>query len=177
MSCIIGTVLRVSCIIGRMNISLRKFSADDAARVAELVGDEAVSNWTSKIPYPYSKQDALDWIGQTDLDASRRVFAVELNGQLVACVSYWPLIKGGFEVGYWVGKDYWGKGICSKALELLLSTESFPSTFDVYARIMEGNIRSQRVLEKCGFSFLESGAICKGSQESKAKIYIRRATA
>ena len=82
-----------------MNISIRKFSIDDAARVAELVGDKAVSNWTSEIPYPYSKQDALDWIGQTELDASRRVFAVELNGQLAACVSYWPLKKAGLRSG------------------------------------------------------------------------------
>lgn len=142
-------------------------------RVAELVGDIEVSKWTSNIPHPYSQQDALDWITQAESDDSKHPFAVELDGKLVACVSYWPYGSKDLEVGYWVGKDYWGKGVGSQALRLLLSADSFPSAHDVYAKILEKNTGSRRVLEKCGFSFLKTGAIFKGEHEAKVKIYVR----
>ena len=52
------------------------------------------------------------------------------------------------EVGYWVGKDFWGNGIASRALELCLKEiQSRP----LYARVATSNRASLRVLQKCGF--------------------------
>lgn len=155
------------------SIALRPFAIADAAAVADLVGDEDVSRWTSHIPFPYSEQDAIDWITSMAADPTRHPFAVELNGQLVACVSYWSIEQKGVEVGYWVGKDYWGKGICTTALAMLLSSKGFPGDSAVFARVMAQNIGSQRVLEKCGFSFRESGVIVKAGREIEAKFYVR----
>jgi ribosomal-protein-alanine N-acetyltransferase len=159
-----------------MNIELRNFELEDAATVAQLVGDEDVSKWTASIPFPYSEQDAIDWIKSTSSDPSRNPFAVELDGRIVACVSYWPYEARGVEVGYWVGKDFWGKGICTKALKLLLESERFPVEADVFAKVMSRNIGSQRVLEKCGFSYLQNGSVIKDRTEVEAKFYVRRTT-
>ena len=53
------------------------------------------------------------------------------------------------EVGYWLGREYWGKGIATKALcEFLLQVEARP----LHARAARHNIASIRVLEKCGFT-------------------------
>jgi RimJ/RimL family protein N-acetyltransferase len=53
------------------------------------------------------------------------------------------------EVGYWLGKEYWGKGIASRALEeFLKQIETRP----LYAHVAKHNIASRRVLEKCGFT-------------------------
>jgi RimJ/RimL family protein N-acetyltransferase len=53
------------------------------------------------------------------------------------------------EVGYWLGKEYWGKGIASAALtQFLRLIETRP----LYAHVAKHNIASKRVLEKCGFS-------------------------
>lgn len=53
------------------------------------------------------------------------------------------------EVGYWLGKDYWGKGIATKALaEFLKHVMQRP----LYAHVVKHNIGSIRVLEKCGFT-------------------------
>jgi RimJ/RimL family protein N-acetyltransferase len=156
-----------------MKIELRNFRLEDAANVAQLVGDEEVSKWTSNIPFPYSEQDAIAWISTTALDSSRNPYAVELDGRLVACVSYWPHEPGGIEVGYWVGRDFWGKGICTKALALLLASDQFPARTDVFAKVMAQNFGSQRVLEKCGFSFLQTGSVCKAGNEIEAKFYVR----
>lgn len=53
------------------------------------------------------------------------------------------------EVSYWIGKEYWGKGIATYALsEFLLHVNK---TRPIYARVAKDNLASQRVLEKCGF--------------------------
>jgi RimJ/RimL family protein N-acetyltransferase len=53
------------------------------------------------------------------------------------------------EVGYWLGKEYWGKGIASQALKQFLE---FIETRPLYAHVAKHNIASKRVLEKCGFN-------------------------
>lgn len=52
------------------------------------------------------------------------------------------------EVGYWIGKAFWGKGIASRALKLFLREEG---RRPLYAHVAKHNLRSRRVLEKCGF--------------------------
>lgn len=51
-------------------------------------------------------------------------------------------------VAYWLGREYWGRGIATQALRLLLA--EFPER-PLYARAATDNIGSRRVLEKCGF--------------------------
>ena len=59
------------------------------------------------------------------------------------------------EVGYWLGREYWGRGIATEALSQFLRQES---TRPLYAGVARGNAGSIRVLEKCGFSpFREEG--------------------
>jgi RimJ/RimL family protein N-acetyltransferase len=53
------------------------------------------------------------------------------------------------EVGYWLGKEYWGKGITTKALEEFLKEIKIRP---LYAHVAKHNIGSRRVLEKCGFT-------------------------
>jgi RimJ/RimL family protein N-acetyltransferase len=53
------------------------------------------------------------------------------------------------QVGYWIGKEFWGKGLATNALaELLTEVTSRP----LYAYVATSNIGSIRVLEKCGFT-------------------------
>ena len=52
------------------------------------------------------------------------------------------------EVTYWIGKQYWGRGVATKALtELLRQVPSRP----LHARVAKDNFASLRVLQKCGF--------------------------
>ena len=52
------------------------------------------------------------------------------------------------EVGYWIGREHWGKGIATSALSLFLQEERHRP---LYAGVAAGNAGSLRVLEKCGF--------------------------
>jgi RimJ/RimL family protein N-acetyltransferase len=56
--------------------------------------------------------------------------------------------SGEREVGYWIGREFWGGGVATKALsEFLRLVTSRP----LYARVAKHNVASIRVLEKCGF--------------------------
>lgn len=155
-------------------MKLRRFTIQDAQRVTGLVGNESVSKWTSNIPFPYSEQDAVDWIRDTISDPDRHPFAVEVDGEIVACVSYWPCGEDSVEVGYWVGKSYWGLGYATEALSMLISQGFFPRGCDVFARVMEGNIGSEKVLQKCGFSYLDNCTIEKSGKKIEGKIFFNR---
>jgi RimJ/RimL family protein N-acetyltransferase len=56
------------------------------------------------------------------------------------------------EVSYWIGKEYWGKGIATQALSAFLAHEN--RMRPIYARVAKDNIGSLRVLEKCGFTIV-----------------------
>ena len=57
-------------------------------------------------------------------------------------------------MGYWIGREFWGRGVATRALWAFLhEVEERP----IYAGVAETNIASIRVLEKCGFKALETG--------------------
>jgi RimJ/RimL family protein N-acetyltransferase len=72
-------------------------------------------------------------------------------GQVVGSVlSYEEASKP--EVSYWIGKEYWGKGLATRALSDFLA--HINKTRPIYARVAKDNIGSRRVLEKCGFTIM-----------------------
>jgi RimJ/RimL family protein N-acetyltransferase len=69
------------------------------------------------------------------------------------------------EVGYWIGREYWGRGVATKALSVFLSRVEVRRP--LHAGVAKHNLASKRVLEKCGFT-----VICEKDEE-----YILRLTA
>ncbi len=73
------------------------------------------------------------------------------EGQVAGNVACWES-EGRREVGYWIGKEFWGRGLATKALgELVREVTVRP----LYAHVVASNVASIRVLEKCGFSLVE----------------------
>jgi Acetyltransferase (GNAT) domain len=60
--------------------------------------------------------------------------------------------EGKPEVTYWLGKEYWGKGLATWALTEFLTHHN--KTRPIYARVAKDNLGSRRVLEKCGFAII-----------------------
>jgi RimJ/RimL family protein N-acetyltransferase len=67
-------------------------------------------------------------------------------------------------VGYWIGKDHWGKGIATAALSAFL--DHVPAR-PLYAYVAKHNVASIRVLSKCGFTILSEG---KGSVAGEEEV-------
>lgn len=73
------------------------------------------------------------------------------DGQVAGSVSSYEE-EGKPEVTYWLGKEYWGKGIATWALKEFLAHNN--KTRPIYARVAKDNLGSRRVLEKCGFTVI-----------------------
>ena len=62
--------------------------------------------------------------------------------------------QGEAEIGYWLGKPYWGQGLIPEAVRALLSRCFCDLALDaVWCGYYDGNTKSKRVCEKCGFRY------------------------
>jgi len=101
--------------------------------------------------FPARSRDAFmaHWT-RTVTDTSVQIKTILFNGEIAGNIVCFDQL-GEREVGYWLGKDYWGKGIATQALEeFLREIETRP----LYAHVAKHNIGSKRVLEKCGFTIV-----------------------
>ena len=83
-------------------------------------------------------------------DETVRLRTILLGGRVAGNVVSFER-SGEREVGYWLGREYWGKGIATGALQQFLEQE--PAR-PLYAHVARHNIASRHVLEKCGFGLL-----------------------
>ena len=74
-----------------------------------------------------------------------------VDGEVAGSVRSFRL-DGRPEVTYWLGKQYWGKGLATRALADFLAHAD--AARPIYARAAKDNIGSLRVLEKCGFRII-----------------------
>jgi RimJ/RimL family protein N-acetyltransferase len=87
-------------------------------------------------------------------DASGVHRTIELGGTVAGHIVLFG-IEGRREVGYWVGREFWGRGVATRALAAFLDEVS---ERPIYAGVADTNVASIRVLEKCGFTVAEANA-------------------
>jgi len=135
-------------------IELREFEQKDEALLVSYLNDEAQTHFLSaRLPQPYTIEAAHWWVNTGSKIGV--AYAIIHNGIFVGSIS---AIPGEFEkqktaeIGYWVAKPYWGKGIASEALQkfthLLFENADF---IRLNASVFEGNFGSSKVLQKCGY--------------------------
>jgi [ribosomal protein S5]-alanine N-acetyltransferase len=138
---------------------LRPFQLSDASRVQELAGDRAIADTTATVPHPYPQGAAEAWISThaNQWSAGTAVtFAVTRaeDGELVGAVGLeinQPDRSG--ELGYWIGKPYWGHGFATEAAGALLDFAFATASLNrVQARHLTRNPASGRVMEKLGMA-------------------------
>jgi RimJ/RimL family protein N-acetyltransferase len=84
-------------------------------------------------------------------DPSVTVRAIQFGDELAGCISCFKSDEHD-SIGYWIGKDFWGKGVATQALRLLLGEVS---ARPLHARVAVSNVGSLRVLQKCGFGIID----------------------
>jgi RimJ/RimL family protein N-acetyltransferase len=81
-------------------------------------------------------------------DETTATKTILVDGQVAGNVGSWE--QGGErEVGYWLGRAYWGRGVATQALAAFL--EHVPQR-PLHAYVVKHNLASLRVLQKCGFT-------------------------
>lgn len=149
-------------------LRLRRLTEADIPAMVELAGDWEVARYTAFIPHPYTEDHAREFLA----DCARRVeeggglpLAIERRYEpgLIGMIDAMRQDDGTVEVGYWLGRPYWGQGFVTEALRYAL-----PVFFDhldvpklIATRRVE-NPASGRVLEKAGFAPKGRSTGCKG---------------
>jgi 8-oxo-dGTP diphosphatase len=145
-------------------LTLRPLGPDDAAQLHRLINDWDVVRWLSRVPFPYARELADDWIASTHKQrADGTAWHLAIVGQegdkdvLVGCVGL--MLEAGersAELGYWVGRRYWGHGVAAEAAGRLARWGLAHLDIDrIVANVLEENERSASVLRAVGLK--ESG--------------------
>ena len=113
-------------------------------------------NLRDRFPYPYSKDDAKLWLEIVTALKPETNFAIAVDGLAVGGIGY--SVQGDVgcrsaEIGYWLGEEFWGRGIATQALNAV-SNYAFSSSdlCRLYAHVFQWNMASARVLEKAGYT-------------------------
>ena len=138
------------------DILLRRFSNKDQMRLAELCNNLNIwNNVRDFLPFPYTVQNAIEFINLCENEQQPVTFAIEFKGELAGCIGLVlqaDVYRLGAEIGYWIGEPYWGLGIATTAVELL--TEYGFNQLGlgrIHSGVFDFNTASRRVLEKAGF--------------------------
>jgi RimJ/RimL family protein N-acetyltransferase len=103
---------------------------------------------TAMAAFPSRNQEAFmaHW-AKIMADGSNILKTIVHDGLVAGSIASFELM-GEREVGYWIGKEYWGKGIATQALSQFLDVVK---TRPLYGHVAKHNLGSKRVLEKNGF--------------------------
>jgi len=136
-------------------LKLRPLRMSDAGRVAHFCGDPHVGRMLAMTPLPYLDVAAEGWIMTL---AARRplgrefVFGVDLVGEgLIGAVGAHARGEDGFEMGYWFGRPFWGRGFATEAAQAFVAQAR--ALGPLRAGHFVDNPASGRVLAKAGFAY------------------------
>lgn len=140
----------------KLEIKLRTLKISDKTQMAQLANNKQIwDNVRDGFGHPYTEKNAEEFIQRQAKSETEKVFAIDCNGELcglIGLILQNDVYRKSAEIGYWIGEPYWGKGIATKAVELI--TEY---AFDelklirIYAGAFEYNTGSMKVLERNGF--------------------------
>lgn len=130
------------------SIRLRPVDESDLPIIFEQMSDP-VSSAMAALPSRTKEEFDAHW-AKIMADETVILRVIEADGQVAGhLVSF--MIGEEREVGYWLGKEFWGRGIATQALSQFLGVVRIRP---LLARVAKHNIGSQRVLEKCGFKVI-----------------------
>lgn len=150
-------VIEPSPVLETRRLRLRAPEQRDLGAIANHCADLDVARMVTSIPHPYGMKDAEDFLGMVQaLDPARdRVFLIEHEEDGPAGMVGFHMVEGPYpEIGYWIGKRFWGRGFATEAAGAALDWARRVWRRRVLAGAhFRDNPASGRVLEKCGFLY------------------------
>lgn len=143
-----------------MNCILREWRLSDAADLAAALNNKRIlNNLRDGLPFPYTEQDARDYISAMLSADENDTFAYAITRNDRAIGSIGAFRKSNIhcqtaELGYYLAEEYWGQGIMTETIRQLCSI-IFDTTdiLRIYAEPFAYNTGSRRALEKAGFCY------------------------
>lgn len=155
-----------------MNCKIRKWKLSDAKDLASVISNKKIQdNLRDGLPYPYTEQDARDYISAmlSEDENKTLAFAITIDNKAIGSIGAFRqknIHRHTAEIGYYIAEEYWGKGLMTEAVKQICSYIFDKSNIvRIYAEPFSYNKASCRVLEKAGFLYegtLRSNAIKNG---------------
>ena len=139
-------------------LRLRKPDLADASRIAMFIGEWDVARMLARVPYPYTEQDAVSWIGDPGQGChqGQHYVLVHANG-VIGAVGVGERDDGkdnggAVELGYWLAKPFWGRGLVTEAAAaVIFALRQHDPRAAITCSHFVDNESSARVIRKLGF--------------------------
>lgn len=140
---------------------LRPLEQADAEAIAIYLGDVEVARWLVRVPHPFTVDDAADFIGQCCATAAlgtATTLGLVLRGDersIVRGIVALHSLDTRPELGFWLGRPFWGNGLMSEAVDATLSWAYAELDVDtIAAGAFEGNVASLAIQVRQGFEVI-----------------------
>jgi RimJ/RimL family protein N-acetyltransferase len=151
---------------------LRAPKLEDAKHVAALANDKRIAENTGRVPYPYSRADAEDFIAAANLPKGEIVYLITAHDGTPVGICGIAMHDDAIpEIGYWLGVKFWSQGYGTEAARAVIDfafTEREYEALQASARVT--NPASRRILEKCGFQWTGVGLLRSRALNSSVPI-------
>ena len=120
--------------------------------------------------FPSRDREAFDvyWAKIMAIDTVINM-VIEVDGQVAGHLDSY-LIESERQVGFWLGREFWGKGIATEALKQFLVVVK---TRPLFGHVAKHNAASLRVLEKCGFNVIGEDKYTNPANEEVDEFVLR----
>jgi RimJ/RimL family protein N-acetyltransferase len=150
----------------------------DAGALAKRAGNSEVSSQTATIPHPYNIGDAEQFVRRARAENESGqglilvlAFKKEPNEPIGVIGAHGSAFRGTAHLGYWLGRDFWGKGLMTEAARCFVDLiYGVSSLGEIVCDSLPGNIASRRVQEKLGFTSLGEHEIDAPARGGRVKI-------
>ena len=158
---------------------LRAWRPEDLdSLVANASHAEVSRGLRDRFPYPYTGDDGRAWLARA-VDEADRAWAILVDGAAVGGISLHPgtdVHRFSAELGYWLGRRYWGRGIMTAVLTAFADRAMAVFRLHrLFATVYANNPASMRVLEKAGFERegVQKSAVVKRDELLDLIVYAR----
>lgn len=144
-------VLKGSC------FELRPWTSADVDDLVRNANNPKIArNLRDGFPYPYTLHDARLWIEMIRGNKKDLVYAIDIKGEACGGIGLHAMrdvYRFNAEIGFWLAEKYWGRGIVSESVGLLVDY-GFQNYHwvRIFAGVFSTNTASMRVFEKNGFT-------------------------
>ncbi|MCP4316588.1 MAG: GNAT family N-acetyltransferase [Hyphomicrobiales bacterium] len=143
---------------------LRTPHPEDTDVLTCLANNARVATMVSRMPHPYTRKDAADFIRRSKTGAiGKCIYAVTNadDGRFLGCCGIEPQDNPAtLELGYWIGEPHWGNGYATEAAHAVIDMAFRTRNIDcIDVRCRVTNLGSRRVIHKCGFQFQGTGMV------------------
>jgi len=165
-----------------MSLILRKWKESDAEALLKYAGNPKITAMMSDgFASLATPKGAAKFIAFANSGEDKIYRAIELNGEVIGGIGVsvqTDIYRKNAELGYWLAEPFWGKGIISEAIRIMIS-EAFEQLdiTRIFARPFHTNKASHRVLEKAGFrleAILEKAVFKNGEYLDELIYSIRK---